>query len=61
MANDKVIDAYHEAMIAYEAAKAGTGSRVETFTRLLMAEKILTARFGRIDQNLEHFRQRYSP
>ena len=61
MTNDKLINAYHEAMAAYEAAKTGTGSRVETFTRFLVAEKVLSARQGRIDQNLEHFRKRYSP
>jgi hypothetical protein len=60
MTNDKLINAYHEAMAAYEAAKTGAGSRVETFTRFLVAEKVLSARLGRIDQNLEHFRERYS-
>ena len=45
----------------YEAAKVGTGTRIEAFTRFLVAEKVLTARLGRIDQNLDHFRERYSP
>jgi hypothetical protein len=61
MTNDNLIDAYREARGAYEAAKVGTGHRVETFTRYLVAEKVLTTRLGRIDQNLEHFRERYSP
>ena len=46
MTNDKLIDAYREAIGEYEAAKAGNGSRVETFTRFLVAEKVLSARLG---------------
>jgi hypothetical protein len=45
MTDDKLIDAYHEAMGDYEAAKAGGGNRVETFTRFLVAERVLAARF----------------
>jgi hypothetical protein len=47
------IDAYHEAMGDYEAAQAGAGNRVETFARFLVAEKVLAARLGRIDLDLE--------
>ena len=61
MTNEKLVNAYHEAMAAYEAAKTGTGSRVETFAKFLVAEKVLAARLGKIDQNLEHFREHYSP
>jgi hypothetical protein len=61
MTNDRLIHAYHAAMGDYAAAKAGTTSRVELFTSLLMAETVLTTRLGRIDQNLEHFRKCYSP
>jgi hypothetical protein len=39
MTNDKLIQAYHEAMMDYEAAKAGAGNRVEAFTRFLVAER----------------------
>jgi hypothetical protein len=53
MTDDKLIDAYHEAMGNYEAAKAGTGNRVETFASFLVAEKVLAARQGRIDLDLE--------
>ena len=49
MTDDELIDAYHEAMVGYEAAKAGTGDRLETFARILVAEKVLAARLGRID------------
>jgi hypothetical protein len=44
------------AMSDYEAAKAGTGNRVETFTRFLVAERALSARFGWVDLNSERFR-----
>ncbi len=53
MTDDKLIDAYHEAMGDYEAAKAGAGNRVEAFTRFLVAERVLAARLGRIDRYLE--------
>jgi hypothetical protein len=45
LTHDKLFDAYHVAMGAYEAAKAGTGCRIETFATFLVAEKVLTARF----------------
>jgi len=38
----ELIDAYHNATYAYEAAKAGAGNRLEAFTRLLVAERVLT-------------------
>ena len=53
MTNEKLINAYHEAMSNYEAAKAGTGNRVEAFTRFLVAERVLSARLGRIGRHLE--------
>jgi hypothetical protein len=53
MTDDELIDAYHEAMGDYEAAKAGTGNRIETFTEFLVAERVLAARQGRIDLDLE--------
>jgi hypothetical protein len=53
MTNEKLINAYHEAMSNYEAAKAGAGNRVEAFTRFLVAERVLSARLGRIGQDLE--------
>ena len=40
----ELIDAYHHASNDYEDAKAGRGGRLEAFTRLLVAERILTAR-----------------
>jgi hypothetical protein len=57
MTNDKLVHAYHEAMSDYEAAKAGTGNRVEAFTRFLVAERIISARLGRIDLDLEQPRR----
>jgi hypothetical protein len=54
--DDKLINAYHAAMDDYEAAKAGTGNRVETFTKFLVAESALSARLGWVDLNLEHLR-----
>jgi hypothetical protein len=56
MTDNKLIKAYHAAMSDYEAAKAGTGNRVETFTRFLVAERALSARSGWMDLNLERFR-----
>jgi len=53
MTNDKLVNAYHEAMSDYEAAKAGAGDRVEAFTRFLVAERIVSARLGRIYPHLE--------
>jgi len=53
MTIDKLVNAYHEAMSDYEAAKAGAGNRVEAFTRFLVAERIVSARLGRIDPHLE--------
>ena len=61
MANSRLIDAYHEAIDAYEAAKAGVGCRVDTFTRFLVAERILLVCLGRADQNLQDLRARHSP
>jgi hypothetical protein len=61
MMNDKLLPIYHAALGAYEAAKAGSGCRVETFTKLVMAERILTAHSGWADEDLELFRERYSP
>ena len=37
----------------YEAAKAGAGNRVETFTRFLVAGRVLAARLGWIDLDME--------
>ena len=45
---------------AYEAAKAGIGNRVETFTRFLVAEKVLATRMALADQSLARLRTRYS-
>jgi hypothetical protein len=53
MTDDELIGAYHEAMGDYEAAKAGTGNRLETFARFLVAERVLAARQGRIDLDLD--------
>jgi hypothetical protein len=53
MTNEKLIDAYHEAIGDYEAAKGGAGNRVETFTEFLVAERVLAARLGRFDLDLE--------
>jgi hypothetical protein len=58
MTDDKLINAYRAAMGDYEAAKAGTGNRVETFTNFLVAERALSARLGCVDLNLERFRTR---
>jgi hypothetical protein len=61
MTEHALIDAYHQAMRDYEAAKVGTGGRIEAFTSLLVAEKVLTTRLGWVDQNLKRYRDRYSP
>jgi hypothetical protein len=61
MVNSRLIDAYHEGIDDYEAAKAGVGCRVGTFTRFLLAERILRVCRGRADQNLQDFRARHSP
>ena len=61
MTHDQLINAYYNARDAYEAAKAGTGSRTETLTTFLVANTVLHARMGWVDQNFEHFRQHYSP
>jgi hypothetical protein len=53
MTNDRLVHAYHEAMIDYEAAKAGAGNRVEAFTRFLVAERIISARLRGIDPDLK--------
>jgi hypothetical protein len=61
MINIKLIDDYHKAKDAYEAAKVGIGCRVETFTRFLVAEQVLLACMGRLHQKLAELRARYSP
>ena len=61
MVNSRLIDAYQEAIDAYEAAKAGVGCRVETFTRFLVAERILLVCMGQADQNSQELRARHSP
>jgi hypothetical protein len=48
---DDPVRAYQDAMRAYEAAKAGSGSRVDAFVRLLVAERASIARSGRMDRN----------
>jgi hypothetical protein len=58
--NKKLVDAYHEAVGDYEAAKAGAGNRVEMFTRFLVAERVLTAHLGRVDPNSKQFQNPYS-
>jgi hypothetical protein len=60
MTDNKLSDAYQEAVLAYEAAKAGIGNRVETFTRFLVAEKVFAARMVPADQSLARLRTRYS-
>jgi hypothetical protein len=60
MTDNKLSDAYQEAVRAYEAAKAGIGNRVETFTRFLVAEKVLAARMALADRSLARLRTRYS-
>jgi hypothetical protein len=40
----ELIDAYHNATSAYEAAQAGAGDRLVAFTRLLVAERVLATR-----------------
>ena len=40
----ELIEGYHLATDAYAAAKMGSGRRLEAFTRLLVAERALTAR-----------------
>ena len=57
----ELIDAYRMAMLVYETAKTGIGCRVEAFISLLVAERLLTSRFGLVDLNIERFRERYSP
>jgi hypothetical protein len=42
--NRELIDGYHTATHDYEAAKAGTARRLEAFTRLLVAERVLVGR-----------------
>ena len=61
MTDDKLIRAYNKAIRDYEAAKDGDGCRVEAFTNFMVAEKVLTARIGCVDQNLARYRERYSP
>jgi hypothetical protein len=61
MTDDKLIGAYHEAMGDYETAKAGVGNRVETFTRFLVAERVLAAPSGADRPGFEAVRTRYSP
>ncbi len=56
----KLTNAYHDAMRDYEAAKAGIGDRVETYTKFLVAEKVLATRLARADQSLARLRTRYS-
>jgi hypothetical protein len=60
MALNKLINVYQEAMGDYEAAKAGVGNRVETFTRFLVAEKALATGLARAYQRLDRIRTRYS-
>jgi hypothetical protein len=43
LTDSEVIEGYNQAMDAYEAAKAGVGCRVETFTNLLVSERILAS------------------
>ena len=42
----ELIDAYRKAAHDYDAAKAGTGNRVEALTNFLVAERVLISRLG---------------
>ena len=42
----ELIDAYRKAAHDYDAAKAGTGNRVEALTSFLVAERVLMNRLG---------------
>ena len=46
ISNVELIDAYRKAAHDYDAAKAGTGNRVEALTSFLVAERLLISRLG---------------
>jgi hypothetical protein len=46
LTDDELLVAYQEAQFAYEAARFGSGSRVETFARLLSMELAVSSRLG---------------
>jgi len=57
----ELTEAYHNATSDYESVKAGGGDHLGAFTKLLVAERVLTARLGYgFDQNLKYFREHYS-
>jgi hypothetical protein len=59
MTLNKLTNAYQDAMGDYEAAKAGIGNRVDTFTKFLVAEKVLATHLARAYQRLERVQTRY--
>lgn len=57
----ELTQAYHSATSSYEAAKAGTGDRLNAFTRLMDAERVLTTRVGYgFDRQLQYYREHHS-
>jgi hypothetical protein len=60
MTLNKLTNAYQEAMGDYDAAQAAIGNRVETFTKFVVAEKVLATRLARAYQRFERIRTRYS-
>jgi len=56
VATDKLIANYHAAKGDCEAAKSG--SRAEMFTKLLVAERVLSVRLGSVHPNLERMLER---
>ena len=60
MTDSEVIDAYQWAMSEYDAAKNNACRRVEAFTDLLVAERIVMSRVGIGSlPHLNNYRTRY--
>ena len=57
----ELIEAYHNATSDYESAKTGIGDRLDAFTKMLDAERVLTGRVGYgYDQHLKYYREHFA-
>jgi hypothetical protein len=60
--DSEVIDVYHRTVCEYDAAKNNACRRIEAFTDLLVAERILMSRLGIGGvPHLDHYRARCYP
>jgi hypothetical protein len=57
----ELTEAYHNATSNYEPARTGIGDRLDAFTKMLYAERVLTGRVANgYYQHLKYYREHYA-